>query len=321
MNRTRLIIALLLCWCSMPAVAHKLAPALLDITPQGDSDYSTLWRLGLQTPPLTLQWPDGCKEGPQTISQQGTALDRRYTLSCDQALDGRTLNIEGLEAARTAVLVRLHNAQNTQQTLVTAANPKHRFSARHASDSVVLEYLVLGIEHILIGLDHLLLVLGLFLITHGWRALAANVTAFTLGHSITLAAVSLDAIRVPSTWVEFTIAATILALALSLSRKPANRGGQQWLIFSIFGLIHGMGFAGVLGDIGLPKQDLLAALLAFNLGIEVGQLAFLAALAALFALAAKIHKQVNKATQTLAVYSMGGLASFWCIERGLSLLN
>lgn len=317
----RAFILLILSLCSSPLLAHKLAPALLDLTPQDQAEYQVLWRVGLQTAPLTLHWPSDCVAADGSLSRTGTALDHHYILQCTSPLDGRVVSVEGLEAARTAVLVRVNEAESVNQSLITAADPQHRFNAHAAPRAVAIEYLLLGIEHILIGLDHLLLVLGLFLITQGWRALAANVTAFTLGHSITLAVASLDIVHVPGTWVELTIALTILMLALSLSRRPVRRLGHQWMLFSVFGLVHGMGFAGVLGDIGLPRQDLLTALLAFNLGIEVGQIAFIAALAGFFALAAQIHTQVNRAAQSFAIYSMGSLACFWCIERGLLLLK
>ena len=318
--RQRLIV-LALMLCSGPGLAHKLAPALLDITPGDNNSYSVLWRVGLQTAPLNLQWPDDCSADAAAIRRVATGLDQRFTLQCQNPLAGRSLAIQGLEAARTAVLIRENNDQAQVQTLITASQPDYRFSYRRGQHSVMLEYLILGIEHILIGLDHLLLIVGLFLITRGWRSLAANVTAFTLGHSVTLAAASLNILKLPSAWVELTIAATILMLALSLSRKTFKPHKLQWLLFSIFGLIHGMGFAGVLGDIGLPRNDLVAALLAFNIGIEVGQIAFLAALGLLFALTRRIHPRVARVVQGVAVYSMGSLACFWCIERGLTLLK
>lgn len=309
-------------FASGAALAHKLAPALLEISAEQPGHYQVLWRVGTQTPPLTLHWPSNCSTGEPSLSRQGTALDQRYSLHCQPSLAGQTLHIEGLEAARTAVLLRLNLTQTTAQQLMTAAQPRYRFAAQRAQASVIVQYLILGVEHILIGLDHLLLVLGLFLITRGWTALAANVTAFTLGHSVTLAVVSLDILRVPAAWVELSIALTILALALSLTRgRHISSARRQWPVFSLFGLIHGMGFAGVLGDIGLPKQDLLSALLAFNIGIELGQVAFLALLAAFFATTLRIHKRLNRGAQTLSIYAMGSLACFWCIERSLTLLN
>ncbi len=321
MMRRQLLTLLALLLCSGPGLAHKLAPALLDITPSDTSSYTVLWRVGLQTAPLTLLWPQDCRADTPAISRMTTGLDQRFTLHCDTPLHGRTLSIQGLEAARTAVLIRENSEHAQQQTLVTATQPEYKFAPARGQHSVMREYLLLGIEHILIGLDHLLLIVGLFLVTQGWRALAANVTAFTLGHSVTLAAASLDILKLPSAWVELTIAATILVLALSLSRENFKPHRSQWLLFSIFGLIHGMGFAGVLGDIGLPRNDLVAALLAFNIGIEVGQVAFLAALGMLFTLALRIHPRVQRAVQSVAIYSMGSLACFWCLERGLTLLK
>jgi hydrogenase/urease accessory protein HupE len=193
--------------------------------------------------------------------------------------------------------------------------------AAPSSGAVAGTYLRLGIEHILTGPDHLAFVLALVLLTPVWRQLWKTVTAFTVAHSLTLVLATLDLLRLPQPPVEAAIALSILFVARELwfSTKGRSSGGARrpWLVAFAFGLLHGLGFAGALGQIGLPVSDVPLALLTFNLGVELGQLAFVAVVL----LAGRGLARLPAAwrdrgwLRLLPAYAIGALAMFWCIER------
>ena len=185
-----------------------------------------------------------------------------------------------------------------------------------------MDYTWLGAEHIWAGPDHLLFVMGLLLLV-GWnRRLIYTVTAFTLGHSVTLAMVTLGLFDYPVSLVEFMIALSIYVLAVELAR--GEDGGalwrQPWWLAGGFGLLHGMGFAGALAETGLPQSNVPLALLFFNVGVEFGQLAFITLLMLIAATGVRALGQRFTALLPLPVYALGGLSAMWCIERGLETL-
>jgi hypothetical protein len=191
---------------------------------------------------------------------------------------------------------------------------------------------LLGIEHILFGVDHLLFVLGLLILVKGWRRLVGTITAFTVAHSITLAAATLGFVHVPSKPVEATIALSIVFVACEIVHRRQGRSGLTemwpWVIAFSFGLLHGLGFAGALREVGLPQNAIPIALLFFNIGVELGQLLFIGFVMAVIALtvyAAKRFSQSKVAPQsafnlceTISAYAIGGIAAFWLIQRTLS---
>jgi hypothetical protein len=183
---------------------------------------------------------------------------------------------------------------------------------------------VLGAEHIWGGIDHLMFVFGLLLLIGvgaGWR-LIGTITAFTLGHSITLSLVTLGFLSYSVPLVEFTIALSIFILALDLAR--GDKGGlfrrYPWWLAGGFGLLHGMGFAGALAEVGLPQGSVPLALLFFNIGIELGQIAFILLLLGAWQLVKRPLSGWQQQLLPVPVYVLGGLSAMWCIERGLLLL-
>ena len=185
---------------------------------------------------------------------------------------------------------------------------------------IVKTYTWLGIEHILLGIDHLLFVLALLLIVNGKRRLLWTITAFTIAHSLTLAGATLGIVQIPQKPVEAVIALSILFLAMEIVHGQRGRPGAAarwpWLVAFVFGLLHGFGFAGALAEVGLPQQAIPLALVFFNVGVELGQLLFVAAVLLLGWLLHQLKqpKLLDRA-ELVAVYSIGGLASFWLIER------
>jgi hydrogenase/urease accessory protein HupE len=181
-------------------------------------------------------------------------------------------------------------------------------------------YLKLGIEHIFSGIDHLLFVLGLVLIVGPGGRLVKTITAFTLAHSITLGAATLGWVQVPQAPVEAAIALSILFLAAELAHRQRGRSGltaqYPWLVALTFGLLHGFGFAGALTEVGLPSQDIPPALLFFNLGVEIGQLAFVFTVLVVQVGIKRLSAGYQPRWLTsVPAYGIGIMASFWCFQR------
>lgn len=339
-------VALLGAMLSSGALAHKFAPALLELQRQSEQDYLLTWRTSVTDQRSAIPaWPSRCVErrgsaaknaGATPLDYQGSAVIRQWALHCKNGVAGETLSWPPGEAGQTATLVRLTtlDGSNPQETLLMPGQTRYTVPASLSSSSnnVVIQYLILGGKHILIGLDHLFFVAALLLLAGNWRTLLKTVTAFTVGHSITLALVSLKLIPQWSALIEFGIALTILVLALELARskvksvKGENSAASllsryQWPVAGVFGLVHGLGFAGVLAELGLPKENLLSALFAFNVGIELGQLLFVAALAGCLLALRKLSSASYRPVTMTMVYAMGSVSVYWCLSRGMTLLG
>jgi hydrogenase/urease accessory protein HupE len=209
---------------------------------------------------------------------------------------------------------------------LTPAAPETIIPARPSAFEVVQTYLVLGVEHILLGVDHLLFVLALLLLVRGLGRLVATVTAFTVAHSITLGAATLGFVHVPSAPVEAMIALSILFLASELARRRAAHAPQDlttrfpWLVAFAFGLLHGFGFAGALSEVGVPEEAVPLALLFFNVGVELGQLVFVAAVFLLAWVVRASAVRVPAAWRTAVAYGIGSVAAYWAVERTLGVV-
>jgi hydrogenase/urease accessory protein HupE len=224
-------------------------------------------------------------------------------------LAGATLAVQGFAQPGEEVLVRIALADGRAvSTVLRAAAPALAVPARPGG-AVLRSYLILGVRHILLGWDHLLFVLGLVLLVAGARRLIATLTAFTAAHSITLSLAALGVVHVPAPPVEAAIALSIVFLAAELCRGPQTSfaARRPYGVALAFGLLHGLGFAGALAEAGLPPGDIPRALFGFNLGVELGQLLFVAAVL----LAGRL---LRPAARPLA-YGIGTLAAYWCWER------
>lgn len=257
-------------------------------------------------------------------SMINNALTEHWTLRCAGGLSGGTIHIAGLSATMTDVLVRLQRADGTTQvTRLTPSAPSFVVEAAPGKTQVIRAYLPLGVEHILTGADHLLFVLALLIITRGSWRLVKTVTAFTVAHSITLSLAALGFVHVPPPPIEAAIALSIVFVAAEIVHSRDGRPGLTerfpWLIAFTFGLLHGFGFAGALSQIGLPQHDIPLALFFFNVGIETGQLLFIATVLAVIAAAREITRRVDVLRPVwawrVAPYAIGGMAMFWVIQR------
>jgi len=231
-----------------------------------------------------------------------------------------------LPAGITDVLARVERSDGTTQ-VVRLVPQRPRFVVEAAQDgaSVSRTYLVLGIRHILGGVDHLLFVLALVLIVGHRRRLLITITAFTLAHSLTLAAATLGLVHVPQAPVEAAIALSIVFVAAEivhgLQGRPGLTARAPWVVAFSFGLLHGLGFAGALAEVGLPQRAIPLALLFFNVGVELGQLAFVSGVWAVLRLAGGVPRPWPRWAQALPAYAIGAVAMFWVIERTLAFVR
>ena len=317
-------LAALLLW-SAPAPAHESRPAYLEIAETGPGQYEVVWKRpqrGDLTLALHVAWPESCKDVvPGALQTVPGALIERRVLDCGETgLVGRGITIEGLAGTSTDALVRIQFRDGRVQTnLLKPASPSLTVASRPQAGQIAAGYFVMGVEHILLGIDHLLFVLGLVLIIQSVGLLVRTITAFTVAHSITLALATLGVVHVPQAPVEAVIALSILFLASELERQRRGEVGstasRPWLVAFSFGLLHGFGFAGALAEVGLPDADIPLALLMFNLGIEAGQLLFVAGVLALLWLGRRVVVSAPRWLQDAPAYAIGSLAAFWLIER------
>jgi len=312
------------------AAAHEVRPAFLDMSQDPSGTVHVLWRrpmAGEATLPIMPRLSSGWL-APGVASQTSTedAVTTRWTVrSPRESLDGQMLMIDGLDASITDVLVHVRYANAIEAShLIGPDQPAWRLPASGKPVLPVLDYLRLGMGHIWTGFDHLAYLIGLMLVVSGVKALIKTVTAFTAAHSVTLSLSALGLIDAPPAPVEAVIALSILCVAVELERHRRGLPGlvqrQPWLVAFPFGLLHGLGFAGALREVGLPPNDIPAVLLCFNLGIEIGQMAFvLAALAAFHGLASAWPRLVAPVRHVLP-YLIGSVSAFWLIERTLAVL-
>lgn len=303
--------------------AHEVRPAYLDISEDRPGEFSVLWKTPMAGEVRLML--DPAFSGPVAVltpvagRKTGDAAIQTWRLRAD-TLRGQTLRIAGLEATVTDALVRIAFADGSRWTRrLTPQSPEAIIPTRPGAWSVAGTYLSLGVEHILAGVDHLLFVLALLLLTPGTWALVKTVTAFTIAHSITLGLATLGIVHLPSRPVEAVIALSIVFVAAEIVQGSRGRAGlaarMPWLVAFIFGLLHGFGFAGALSEVGLPEGQIPVALLFFNLGVEAGQLLFIAAALALTTAARRIWLRPPRWATLALPYAIGSVAMFWTIQR------
>ncbi len=333
MNR-RLTLLLLAALASGDAAqAHEVRPAYLEIRQSDGDAFDVLWKVparGEYRLSLHARLPQGCSGAPAQGAFVGAAFVERWRAQCPGGLVGGTIAVDGLRATRTDVLVRIEWADGTTHTArLTPEQTSFDVPAAPGVLAVARTYVVLGVEHILLGVDHLLFVLGLLFLVGNWRQLVGTVTAFTVAHSLTLAAATLDLVHVPQAPVEATIALSVMFLAAEILHTAQGRAGlaarAPWLVAFVFGLLHGLGFSGALREIGLPQRDIPMALLAFNLGVEAGQLAFIALVVAALSAVTRLVGRRGAAShgpwlseamiRTPVAYAIGSIAAFWTVQR------
>jgi len=312
------------------AGAHPLEPSLLEIHEGDAGGVEITWTTPARRAPGVaprVVLPEGCRSGAAQVSGEAERIITRWAATCDaDGLVGRRLGVTDLAESRSEVLVRLvQRSGRTVQGVLSADAPEMTIPAERRRLDVVGAYVRLGIHHILAGTDHLAFVLGLLLLVGG-RSFLPAITAFTVGHSVTLSLAVLGVVHAPQRPIEVLIALSVFVLALELVRDgtghPSLLARKPWVMAGVFGLLHGFGFAGALADTGLPQGDVPLALGSFNVGIELGQIAVvLPVLAVAPALRDRRLLPAGRWPRLVPAYAIGSLAFCWMLERAAMLLD
>lgn len=315
---------------ALSAEAHEMRPAYLELREVGGDELEVLWKRparGELALALAVRLPPQCETSTERVRLDlGAAITERWRVRCAGGVVGGAIAIDGLEATYTDALVRIERADATEVVArLTPTQPRMIVEAAPSRAGIAATYLQLGVEHIWFGFDHLLFVLGLLLLVKGPRRIVGTITAFTVAHSITLAAATLGSVRLAQEPVEAVIALSIVFVASEIAHSHDGRAGWTqrwpWIVAFAFGLLHGFGFAGALREAGLPERAIPLALLFFNAGVEVGQLAFIAAAAPLAMFARFAASALPPWTRRAPAYGIGGLAAYWTIERVAAFWN
>ena len=316
---------LMACWLStLSAFAHEVRPAYLELREDRPGEFSVLFKTPMRGELRLALAPEfaGRTEVivPMTTRTAGEAALQTWRLRALDPLRGQVVRIAGLDGTMTDALVRIEFADGTAWTQrLTPQQPAASVPQAQSGWAVAGMYLKLGIEHILLGIDHLLFVLALLFLARGTWLLVKTITAFTIAHSLTLTLATLGFVHVPSKPVEAVIALSIVFVAVEIVYAYRGRQGlaqrAPWIVAFAFGLLHGLGFAGALSEVGLPEGHIPLALMFFNIGVEIGQLLFVGVALALVAIFAPYRTALPKWAKLVPPYAIGSVAMFWLIER------
>jgi len=311
--------------------AHEARPAYLEIKEAAPGQFSVLWRtpvLAGMRLPLALQMPEGVRnvKPPEVDELADSLVERRWIDVGPNGLAGKRIEIAGLELTITDALVRVELLDGrTIQAIARPSHPWVEIAATQSRWEVTGTYIVEGVRHILFGADHLLFVLGLLLIVRSGWMLVKTITAFTVAHSITLAVATLGYATAPALPLNAAIALSILFLGPEIVRVWRGETSftirHPWVVAFAFGLLHGFGFASAMTSAGLPRQELPLALLSFNVGVEVGQLGFVALILAMERSFRVLEVRWPRWVQALPGYTVGTLGAFWAIQRVALLIG
>ena len=304
--------------------AHEVRPAYLELREMAPGNFDVLFKTPMRGDArlaLDVSFSGRVEQTSPVASRvSDSAMIQTWRLSAIEPLAGQEVGINGLSSTMTDALVRVQFADGREWIeRLTPGAPRAFIPAGQSGWSVAAAYLQLGVEHILLGIDHLLFVLALILLSSNTRQLVLAITAFTVAHSVTLAAATLGLVNVPPPPVEAAIALSIAFVALEIVRAREGEPGivarAPWVVAFAFGLLHGFGFAGALSEVGLPAGHIPAALLFFNFGVEIGQLLFIAMVLSLTALFRLARNPLPRWATVAPAYLVGSLAMFWVIER------
>ena len=307
------------------ASAHESRPAYLEVKETSAGQFSLLWRtpvLAGMRLPIALKLPDDVKNlrEPSVQELADSFLERRWIDAGPNGLAGQRIEFPGLQGTITDVLVRVEMLDGRSwTTIVHPSQPWVEITAAQTRLEVMGTFIVQGIRHILFGADHMLFVLGLLLIVKDRWMLLKTITAFTVAHSITLAIATLGYAEAPVLPLNAAIALSILFLGPEIVRSWRGETSftirHPWVVAFAFGLLHGFGFASALTSAGLPKAELPVALLSFNVGVEIGQLSFVALILSLERAFRILEVRWPRWAEALPGYTVGSLGAFWTVQR------
>jgi hydrogenase/urease accessory protein HupE len=310
-------------------LAHEVRPGYLELREIDADTYALLWKrpaggeVEIRIAPVI---PERCRlETPDRQQLTPGAVVLRGTLTCEGGLAGKTLRVAGLETTVTDVLVRIERVDGRVEShLLRPEAPSVTLGAATSGLDRALSYLQLGVQHILLGVDHLLFVLGLLLIVSDRWMLVRTITAFTVAHSMTLAIATLGFASAPLPPLNAAIALSILFLGPEIVRVWRGETSftirHPWVVAFAFGLLHGFGFASGLTAMGLPRAEIPLALLLFNVGVEIGQVAFVVLIVLLERSFRALEIRWPRWVEALPGYTVGSLGAYWTIQRVALLL-
>ena len=312
----RLAVAITIVLTGAVAVhADVFRPAYLELRQTSAETYDVMWKVPAQGGTLRLAIHVVFPPGTVNLTEPrgtfvGDGFVERWTIRRDGGLSGGTVRIDGLPGTITDVLARIEREDATSQIArLLPERPSFVVESPAHATGVAWAYLGLGVHHILVGIDHLLYILAMLFLVKGWRRIVATMSAFTATHSLTLSAAALGWVHVPQPPVEACIALSIVFVAREIVQAGRGHPGLTarwpWVVSFTFGLMHGFGFAGALAEVGLPTRAIPIALLFFNIGVEIGQLLFVAGVLGLMAVLAKVPKTWPRWSETLAPYAIG----------------
>ena len=297
--------------------AHEFNPAHLVVDEVAENEYQINWMYPIKNigQRAEIIFPQECSSEAQSPYQQGKYLVEKIDLICNKSLKGQTIEVTNLSVLTDALVTITDRNNDVYEGLMNLKEPKLVVPIK--KQSLPSSYLNLGIDHLISGPDHILFILGLMFLVSGILNMIKTITAFTVAHSITLGLSVLGLISLPQATVEAVIALTIVFLALEISENKRYKS-TPWLIAFGFGLLHGLGFANALTEIGIANEQLLFSLLFFNLGIEAGQLLMIPVFGVLIWLAYKFNKYNQSAT--CVSYVLGSMGFFWLINRTIGII-
>jgi len=297
--------------------AHEFNPAHLVVDEIAENEYQINWMYPIKNigQRAEIIFPETCSSEALSPYQQGKYLVEKIDLICSKSLKGQTIEVTNLSVLTDALVTITDRNNDVFEGLMNLKEPKLVVPIK--KQSLPSSYLNLGIDHLISGPDHILFILGLMFLVSGILNMIKTITAFTVAHSITLGLSVLGLISLPQATVEAVIALTIVFLALEISENKRYKS-TPWLIAFGFGLLHGLGFANALNEIGIVNEQLLFSLLFFNLGIEAGQLLMIPVFGVLIWLAYKFNKYNQSAT--CVSYVLGSMGFFWLINRTMGII-
>jgi len=321
--RLTVIAALLL--VSAAVSADVFRPAYLELREAGDDRYDVMWKVPALGNDRRLSAYVEFPAGTQYVTEPrivvvDNAWVERYRIERAGGMVGETVSISGNAVGVTDVIARVERSDGSSQVeRLSLERPSFKVLPPAGKVEIAWTYFVMGVEHILAGIDHLLFVLALLLIVKGTRRIVMTITAFTVAHSITLVAATIGWVHVPGPPVEAIIALSIVFVASEVVQGLRGKDGltarAPWIVAFSFGLLHGLGFAGALAEVGLPQVAIPVALLMFNVGVEVGQLLFVGVVVTLQAIVTRFVALRGDWITAATAYGIGAVAAFWTIER------
>lgn len=311
-------------------LAHESQPGLLQIKQVNPSRYQLNWRAPIyygQPHPARLKLPENWQivREPTVRQLPDSALHGWIVDIQGGSINGSVIRFPGLEATITDVFVRISRMDGSETSLVVRpTRPYVELRGERPWYQSAGEYLILGFHHILMGIDHLLFVMGLMIIVQGSRMLIKTITSFTVAHSVTLAIATLGLASIPGPPLNAAIALSILFLGPEIVRvwhgKTSFTIRHPWVVAFGFGLLHGFGFASGLSTVGMPKAEIPQALFMFNVGVELGQIAFVVLMLLIYRSLKILAFRWPRWVEFMPGYTIGSLGAFWTIQRVAMML-